>query len=734
MKKKILWLISPMAVALLAGCGSSKPTLSVQFDSSNPVAFSVSQIKDAAAKAGFEYRDSNGDFQITFARDNALKSQQYRIEKNNNAIRVVGGDDQGLMYGGLDLAEELEIHGNFDKLENSEHSPYLEYRGVSIRPPMDLRNPSYTNNGDSTRWNLENTWDLEFWKGLFDRMAKMRYNLLSFATVNSLPSMVKVPGYEKCALDDVYEYTGTYDDTYLGNCTNMYRPEHLQEGNYRLVKKMTIDEKISFWKDVMQAAKDRGIYWQMSTMNTYTFSEEGHYGITSHRDNATTRDYFKKAYQTLLETYPYIYELKTTCGENMDYPAEEELETAKWYREVYGDAVKAVLDKDPERAKTFYIGFAGVGNTHLTDTFYSVWNDYPYKLYVNKRYNDTRLLSVTKCSDNDGYIESMPQGWDMMYNVRGEDAYHLTWGDPDFAREFCRNIKQDRVRGWHFAIDGYYVSGKEYEFLDDALNGNYYYDRHWAMYSMFGRMGYEPDSVSNQRWEEIYKAHYSAVSPSALTNAYKAMVTAGKIMPNIICQFQPGGTDAAFLPEMCLSNPTLFGFLDIKRFINSDQADPDSDIMSFAAYAKALQEGQTTFTKRTPLQVAADIRSLASQTLELLQDVREHLSEEEKADKVFASHLLDQEMFATLGNYYADKFEGAMELRIFNDSKEEAHRAKSVEALTHGVEVWKNYASLWEGRFKKERMPRHGFIDPSSCTATVEKDVETAAKWKPRKY
>ncbi|MBR1847481.1 MAG: hypothetical protein IJ787_07195 [Bacilli bacterium] len=247
-------------------------------------------------------------------------------------------------------------------------------------------------------------------------------------------------------------------------------------------------------------------------------------------------------------------------------------------------------------------------------------------------------------------------------------------------------------------------------------------------------MGYEPDSVSNARWENIYKAHYAPISGATLSSAYQAMVTAGKIMPNIICQFQPGGTDAAFLPEMCLSNPTLFGFLDIKRFINSDQADPDSDIMSFVSYAKALEKGETTFTKRTPLQVAADIRVLASETLSLVKDVRDHLTDSEKSDKVFASHLLDQEMFATLGNYYADKFEGAMELRIFNDTKEESHRAKSVEVLTHGVDVWKTYASLWEGRFKKERMPRHGFIDPSSYTATVEKDVETASKWKPRKY
>ena len=734
MNKSISLLLTPICISLLTGCGgASKSSISLVYEDDPRTNFAISEIKEAAIKRGIDVKDSGGDYVITFAKDASMGEQAYKIEKNEKAIKISGGDTVGLMYAGFDIAEEISLNSGLDKLVSSSHSPYLNFRGVSIRPPMDLRNPSYTNNGDSTRWNLENTWDIDFWKGLFDRMAKMRYNLLSFATVNSLPSMVKVPGYEECALNDIYEYIGEYDDTYLGNCTNMFRKEHLNEGSYRIVKKMTIEEKIAFWKEVMEAANDRGIYWQYSSMNTYTFSEDGHYGITSHRDNQTTRDYFKKAYQTLLETYPRIYEIKTTCGENMDYPADEEALTNEWYREVYGEAAKVVLDKDPERAKTFCLGFAAVGNTQLTDSFYKCWEDYPYKLYVNKRYNDTRLLSVTKCTDNDEYIKNMPNGWEMMYSVRGEDAYHLAWGDPDFAREYCRNIKQNRVRGWHFAIDGYYVSGKEYEFKDNSLNGDYYYDRHWAMYSMFGRMGYEPDSVSNERWEQIYQEHYG-IGLEASKNAYMAMVTAGKVMPNIICTFQPGGTDAAFLPEMCSSHPTLFGFLEIKRFVNSDQADPDSDVMSFAEYAKRVKNGETKFDKRTPLDVANSLREIATQTLSYVEEARKKLTEEEKKNVDFELNLKSQELFALLAKYYADKFEGAVTLRQYNDTKDETLKTKAVEILTKGVESWKAYASAYSSLFKVERLPRHGLIDPNAFTAKVEDDVTTASKWRPRNY
>ena len=730
--KKSLCLFAPLAIIALAGCsgGEAKSTLSIEFSSDERTSFAVSEIKKAAEKNNFSVTDGAGEYSLKFALEDSLGEQSYKIEKTEKAITVKGGDAIGLMYGGLDVAEALELNGNFEKLEAKEHHPYVQYRGVSVRPPMDLRTPSYTNNGDSTRWNLENTWDLDYWKGLFDLMAKMRYNILSFATVNSIPSMIAVPGYEECALEDVYEYTGEYDDTYLGNCTNMFRPEHLQEGNYRVVKKMSIAEKTKFWQDVMEAAHNRGITWQYSMMTIYTFAEEGHYGITPERDNQTTKDYFQKALKALLETFPYIDQIKTTCGENMDYPSAEETITAKWFRDVFGDPVKEVLDQDAERAKRFSLGFAAIGNTQLSDAFFANWSDYPYPLHVSKRYNDTRLLSVTKCTDNKEYIQKMPEGWQMIYNVRGEDAYHLTWGDPDFAREFCRNIKQDHVQGWHFAIDGYYVSGKEYEFKNDSLNGDYYYNRHWAMYSMFGRMGYEPDSVSNEQWESIYLKHYN-VPEEAARNGYKAMTTAGKVMPNVICQFQPGGTDAAFLPEMCASNPTLFGFLDIKRFINSDQADPDGDILSFAEYAKALQAGQTSFTKRTPFDVAKDLNDLADRTIGYVNAARAAMN---GADSAFEEHLKDQECFAYLARYYADKFAGAMNLRIYNDTENASYQSKAVENLTKGLEDWKAYAGLFSSRFKPERMPRHGYIDPNEFTEVVEKDIKTASTWRPRSY
>ena len=46
------------------------------------------------------------------------------------------------------------------------------------------------------------------------------------------------------------------------------------------VKKMTIEEKITFWRSVMEYAHNRGIEVYWFTWNIFTYGAEGKYGIT----------------------------------------------------------------------------------------------------------------------------------------------------------------------------------------------------------------------------------------------------------------------------------------------------------------------------------------------------------------------------------------------------------------------------------------------------------------------
>ncbi|MCR5491172.1 MAG: glycoside hydrolase family 20 zincin-like fold domain-containing protein, partial [Bacilli bacterium] len=502
MKNNRLLLLAPMVAALLGGCGGGKTTVSIHYEGDETtVQFAIDEIKTALENNGMSFVDSGGEYEIEFASlDSSLGTEGYSVAVDGKKITVTGGDATGAMYGGMQVAEEIAFTESVSGVVDSTGTPYLKDRGFRLIPQMDARTPCYTANGDATRANFENTWDLSFWDGLFARMARMRYNLFDMATLCAFPSVIKVEGYEDCALDDIWVYDGEYDDTYYGNGTNMFRPEHIEEGNYHVYKTMTIDEKIEHWKAVIASAHDHGIRFQYDIMNIYSFSEQitSNYGIDNDRANEVTKDYLHKATETLLNTYD-IDILNVTAGENMDYPADTKMVTEQWMYDVYGQA--CIDAYGGKRAKDeFALTYS------ITDENWSLWSDFPFQRSCATRYADTHMYAVTAPVYSQDVRDALPEGTYDTYNLRNEDAYHFTWAEPDWAREFCKNMKQPKASGFVLGSAGYYM-GKEYEFIDTTQNGGYYYDRHFMNYTMFGRFSYNPE-LTNEWLAKKFEVHF----------------------------------------------------------------------------------------------------------------------------------------------------------------------------------------------------------------------------------
>ena len=124
--------------------------------------------------------------------------------------------------------------------------------------------------------------------------------------------MVKVPEYPEVALADVMRTTVKFDSSYSLSGKDMVRPTHL--AHLETLKKMTIEEKIEFWRQVMQYAHDRGIEVYLFTWNIFVWGAEGKYGITSDQSNPATIDYFRKSVRETLLTYPLLAGFGITAG------------------------------------------------------------------------------------------------------------------------------------------------------------------------------------------------------------------------------------------------------------------------------------------------------------------------------------------------------------------------------------------------------------------------------------
>jgi len=210
---------------------------------------------------------------------------------------ILGGDNNGAMYGGLQIAENINFKG-FTNIYNEEESPYLKYHGVKFNIPLDKEAPTYfyNNGGSSHKEAIRHVWDMNFWTTWFDEMARHCYNVLSLWSPHPFASMVNMEDeYPGIAIQGV---TG-YDEN----------------GNTMQTNSMTIDEKVAFWKQVMEYGRNRGFGVYFCTWNIFLSTAEGKHGLSDDPNDQETRTYLRKCMKKFLETYPDLSGFGITVGE-----------------------------------------------------------------------------------------------------------------------------------------------------------------------------------------------------------------------------------------------------------------------------------------------------------------------------------------------------------------------------------------------------------------------------------
>jgi len=77
----------------------------------------------------------------------------------------------------------------------------------------------------------------------------------------------------------------------------------MDSANHRIIKKITLDEKIQYWTRVFDYAEARGIEIDMFHWNIFLWNAVGKDGITYDQDNLQTIEYVRYAVSEFLKTY-----------------------------------------------------------------------------------------------------------------------------------------------------------------------------------------------------------------------------------------------------------------------------------------------------------------------------------------------------------------------------------------------------------------------------------------------
>jgi hypothetical protein len=625
---------------------------------------------------------------------------------------VLGADAVGAMYGGLDLAEAIRL-GTLADLKDGDRAPYIARRGIKFNIPLDVRTPSYSDCSDAAQQNIPEMWSRDFWREFLDEMARNRFNVLTLWSLHPFPSLVKVPEYPDVALDDVKRTTLKLDDTFSHSGSDMVRPAML--ANLETVKKISIADKIQFWRDVMQYAHDRGIEVYIFTWNIFVWGADGKYGVTWAQNNPATIDYFRKSVRETVLTYPLLAGIGVTAGEHMEN-RKDEFSKEKWLWKTYGEGIRDALKQQPDRQFRLIHRFHQTGQKEILQE----WRDYPGPFDFSFKYAIAHMYSMTNPPFIKAMLPGLPPDKRTWLTVRNDDIYSFRWGDPEYARAFIRAMPgPDRIAGYYMGPDGY-IWGREFISTEPETPRQLVMQKQWYSFMLWGRLSYDP-SMPDALFERTLAQRFPEAPAAKL---FEASSVASKIIPQVT-RFFWGDIDLKWFPEACLSHPRHKGFYTVKHFMEGETM-PESGILNVATYRDRLLANQP-MNGMTPPQVAEALKAHAAATLKLVSELRP------VKNKELRMTLGDLQAMAHLGNYYAEKILGATELALHDRTGKPEHKASAVRHLETALEHWKKYAAAATAQYRPQLLNRVGYVDLNALVAKVEQDVDMAKTWQPRK-
>jgi len=736
---KLLFTIS---LALLA-CGMGHTQTAALFSDAiaGPVSFAATEIRNAqSAKGGSlvelgldalavdrtphrfvivvgpsQSQRLSSQLGITSLKNNS--PQSYGIRRSTREGRVtfavLGADAAGAMYGGLDLAEAVRL-GTLDSVADSDHSPRVERRGIKFNVPLDVRTPSYSDNSDAAQSNIGEMWSFDFWHDFLDNMARHRYNVLSLWNLHPFPSIVKVPEYPDVSLDDVKRTLIPMDDTYSHSGGDMFRPVLLTRTE--TLRKMSITDKVAFWRDVMRYAHDRGIEVYWFTWNIFTFGAEGKYGITSEQTNQKTIDYFRASVRETVLTYPLLDGIGITAGEQMQ-ERKDGFAKETWLWKTYGEGIRDALKLQPSRKFRLIHRYHQTGQTEIMEAFH----DYPGTFELSFKYAIAHMYSVPDppfIREALPYITPEHRTW---LTVRDDDVYSFRWGDPAFARAFVRNMPpKEKMAGFYMGPDGT-VWGREVIAREPETPREPVIAKRWFSFMLWGRLSYDPE-LPDSLFEKTIAVRFPEVDSAKLLRTW---AEASKIFPEIT-RFFWGDIDLRWFPEACLSHPRYKGFFTVQHFIEG-QTMPSSGVLDIVEWRQRLLAAQP-MNGITPLEVAGALAKSAASTLRSVEELRRTPG----MGKELRLTLGDLEAMAHLGNYYSAKIRGAAELALFDRTSKPEHRENAIVQLFAALDHWKRYAAAYTAQYKPAQLyNRVGYVDIPGLTGKVEQDIAIARLWTP---
>lgn len=650
-----------------------------------PILFAADEIRSALSSTGA----SIGQV-ILEAPTGKGKAESFRISVTRTGVTITGADTRGVMYGGLDVAEQIRLGGRNIRIQPRTGSPYLRVRAIYFNPP--LKGSTYL----SAEQEARSAWfyDLDYWHRYFTAMAYDRINVVSFWASHPFDQMVRLAKYPEA--------------------TDLPADE--------------LDRRIAFFHDLFRMARDHGIDTYLITWNIHMSAafKKAH-GLRDGQDSPLIRDYQKECIKALLKEYPELTGIGTCPGEAMGHSGEWR---EQWIRDTYFKGIE-----ESGRTVPFIHRYWGAEPKPLAKMLADL--KYPAPMMLDIKFNGEHMYSSTRPHVQDQtWFTQKPRPYTLLWHLRNDCLMTFRWFDPEFVRAVVKNCGGPDSDGFVMGSSTE-MMGEDFIHTPQTAGHKTWkdeFEKNWARFSAWGRFGYDPNE-SDTLWQARFAARFG---PRSGKDVFTALSAASRIIP-LVSSFHwnymngdwypegnVGGWNTNYeVPYANLREPGMFHTVNDWIFNNTI----DDTLQNIPEYVADRISGRRPAKGiLTPMEVADRLDAAANSAADsiALADVAVTTGKNE-----WECTRADLKAVIALGHYYADKIRGATELMSFYVTGREQHRRMAVASLEHAAHHWQQIAEVADAHYIRHEIWLMGQFDWGMYVSATLKDIETARQATP---
>ena len=664
-----------LILSLLASTAFAQK-VTVAHDPEHPqAAYAARKLGEALKERGYSLHDrgTGYDYLISLAtHPERLKAEAFQILPEEKVISVYGGDDRGMIYGALALAESLRNGIRLEQLQAREEAPDQAFRGIKYNLPWETYRPS-----SALDQHYKTARDLEYWEAFLDMMVENRFNVISFWNTHPY--------------------------------TFMIRPKNFPEASPWSEKEQR--EWREFYQQLFAMAKERGldtyiVHWSIFVSEAFAkahdMAEENfypHYYVEGETSELVRR-YLRESVKQVLEEYPNLDGVGISHGEGM--AGMTPLERQQWMDDVLiagmleADRPVKLIHRVPFSSGTSSDpGVSGDVEEVTRAAMEKLEGRFEGPIWVEMKFNwshahsTPKLVKVHGGKLGDTYFDPLPENYKITWQARNEDFFALRWGVPSFVREhIARNGKASYVGGYFIGSETYIPALDYFTAVEKPVDWQYAFERQWLWYKLWGRLLYDPETPDSV-FQEAFNRRYGKRADNLL-NAY-SLASSTQLR---LASLYDSRWDFTLYSEGFLAlQGDYTRYISVDKLIDHPTMDPD--YVSVADYVKTRRAGGSFGVDRvTPPILSSRLERDNREALRLVENI------DVSGNASLMYEVADVKTWANLGLHLAEKLKGAVALQHYRLSGDASYQQAAIGHLQQALAYWDEVINITRPIYK----------------------------------